>query len=205
VLIAGGIGITPFVPMIAELQRRGERCELHYCARSPQDAAFRRKLMESANADSVHMYYTRTGTPERLGIASVLGRLNPDDHVYCCGPASMVNELLERTRDRDPSTVHVERFGAQGRRDTGPALILELERSARRVLVEAGETILEALRRAGVECDSSCEAGVCRSCSVRYLGGNPIHRDLVLSADERRKILLPCVSGCASDTLVLDL
>jgi len=66
-------------------------------------------------------------------------------------------------------------------------------------------TILEALRESGVEIEASCEGGVCLTCKTRYLEGTPIHRDLVMKPADRREFMTPCVSGCASERLVLDL
>ena len=65
--------------------------------------------------------------------------------------------------------------------------------------------MLQALRVAGVDMPASCEGGVCLECKTRYLEGAPMHRDLVMPAAERGQYLTPCVSGCASERLVLDL
>jgi ferredoxin-NADP reductase len=204
VMIAGGIGITPFLSMMSELRRRGERFILHYCAKTPETMAFRESLARGADDDAIHLYY-RSAEGRGLSVTQILHSIEVGEHVYCCGPSSLVTEVLERTSGRDPTTVHIERFGAGPRIAAQRGLTVELQRSARRVEVPPGETILESLRNAGVAIDSSCEAGVCTSCKVRYLGGTPIHRDLVLSAEQRREFMLPCVSGCSSPHLVLDL
>jgi ferredoxin-NADP reductase len=205
VMIAGGIGITPFLPMMSELRRRGERYILHYGAKTPDAMAFRDRLAHGASDDPIHLYYSRSADGRRLSLAQILQSIEVGEHVYCCGPSGLVAEVLERTSGRDPDTVHIERFGPGPRIAAEQGLTVELQRGARRVEVPPGETILEALRNAGVAIDSSCEAGVCMSCKVRYLAGTPIHRDLVLSAEERRQFMLPCVSGCSSQHLVLDL
>lgn len=82
---------------------------------------------------------------------------------------------------------------------------LLLVRSGRVVPVAKDQTMLQALRAAGVELESSCEGGVCLECKTRYLAGSPIHRDLVMNLEQRREFLTPCVSGCASSSLTLDL
>jgi ferredoxin-NADP reductase len=206
VMIAGGIGITPFLSMIASLWRSGGRFTLHYCARTPAEMAFRDFLREAPYRDWVRFYFSRVASSPRLDVAQIVADASEQEPIYCCGPRSLVDEVLERTSGRAPDRVRVERFGAAGRPAiSGESLTVALERSGRLVQVIAGETILEALRKADVDIDSSCEAGVCTSCKVRYLEGVPIHRDLVLSADQRRQFMLPCVSGCSSSRLVLDL
>ena len=82
---------------------------------------------------------------------------------------------------------------------------MRLVRSGRTIPVAPGETMLNALREAGVDVPSSCEGGVCLECKTRFLDGMPVHRDLVMSAADRRQYLTPCVSGCAGAQLVLDL
>ena len=71
----------------------------------------------------------------------------------------------------------------------------------------AGETILDALIKSGVDAPYSCMEGVCGSCETRVLEGIPDHRDLILSKQEREandKMLI-CCSGSKSPTLILDL
>jgi ferredoxin len=100
--------------------------------------------------------------------------------------------------------VHVEFFSGAGAANEAE-FELELVRSARIVPVAKGQTMLEALRAAGVEISSSCEGGVCLECRTRYLDGFPIHRDLVMNSVDRREFVTPCVSGCSTNRLVLDL
>ena len=100
--------------------------------------------------------------------------------------------------------LHVERFGHDGE-ITDAAYEIVLASSGRVIPVAPGETMLNALRVADVEIPASCEGGVCLECRTRYLEGAPVHRDLVMPADVRRSFVTPCVSGCASQRLVLDL
>jgi ferredoxin-NADP reductase len=207
-IIAGGIGITPFLPMMSALRRDKRSFSLHYSARTTGEAAFLEHLNRSCPPGSVHLYFSRQTDASKMDLPYLLRSKNPGEYVYCCGPARLIDAVLSLTRDRDPEMVHVERFGAnvhQVRAHHGRELVLELQRSGREICVLPEETILQALRNANVSIDSSCEAGVCTSCKVRYLGGSPVHRDLVLSAEERRQFMLPCVSGCADSRLILDL
>ena len=80
------------------------------------------------------------------------------------------------------------------------------KRLLRAVFVKTGETILDALRGAGVDAPFSCTEGVCGSCEMRVLEGIPDHRDMVLTDAERvsNRSMMICCSGAKSETLVLD-
>lgn len=82
---------------------------------------------------------------------------------------------------------------------------VEIKSTGRLIPVDKQETILVALRAAGIELESSCEAGTCGTCMTRYLSGEPDHQDFVLSADEQAEYIMPCVSRCKSARLVIDL
>jgi ferredoxin len=75
------------------------------------------------------------------------------------------------------------------------------------VTVPDGGNILEVLRDHGYELDSSCESGICGTCVVGVLEGEPDHRDRVLTPRAQRegRLIAICVSRCRGDRLVLDL
>ncbi|MFC4668912.1 PDR/VanB family oxidoreductase [Seohaeicola nanhaiensis] len=200
VLVAGGIGITPFLSMLPELLRTGRNFELHVCTPSAQHDGFSRFLGD-VPADRLKVHYSDDGS--RLDLSGLIDGLGPEDHIYVCGPGRMISEARE-FEDRLGERLHIELFGA-GETGQQAAYVVELANSGQIVPVGAGETMLEALRAAGVEVPSSCEGGVCLDCKTRYLEGTPVHRDLVLPAHERGTHLTPCVSGCAGDRIVLDL
>lgn len=203
VFIAGGIGITPFLPMMDVLRTTGGRFELHYAAAEPMNMAFVEELSASDYAAHVHLYFSRVPGGRRLALSELISSLEPDTHIYACGPALMVDEVLALTASRDEDLVHVERFGPAASCDV--AYVVELRRSGVTVPVATGQTMLSAIRGAGVGIDASCEAGVCLQCKTRYLAGTAIHRDLLMSAQERSEFLTPCVSGCSSQSITLDL
>jgi ferredoxin len=70
--------------------------------------------------------------------------------------------------------------------------------------VPRGRSIVDVLRGAGIECNTSCEAGVCGTCRTRYLEGTPEHHDLVLSDAERKEYLMICCARATSELPVLD-
>ena len=69
------------------------------------------------------------------------------------------------------------------------------------------KTVVAALAAAGTNVEISCEQGVCGTCLTRVLEGEPDHRDLYLSPEERaaNDQFLPCCSRAKSARLVLDL
>jgi len=207
ILIAGGIGITPLRAMTFELQRAGKPYELWYCARDEAGAVFVDDLRERVPAERLHLVFDDGKVEGQLDVAALLGQPRAQTAVYCCGPASLMHAVREATHDWPEGAVRFEAFSPPEAEDVLGAKALEvyLARSAVTVPVRQGQSILQALREHDVEIESSCEAGVCGSCKSDYLEGTPVHRDFVLTADERRSSMLICVSGCTSERLVLDL
>jgi tetrachlorobenzoquinone reductase len=140
-------------------------------------------------------------------VAGIVGAAREDAHLYCCGPEPMLDVFTTAAASRPAKRVHVEHFSAT----TSPAVeggfIVELARSRLRIPIAKGQTILAALRAHGVAAQSSCEQGICGSCETRVLAGEPDHRDLLLSPEERaaNEVMMICCSGARSAVLVLDL
>jgi len=207
ILIAGGIGVTPFLSMVPVLRRMGSRFILHVCTRSETATPFRSALTPLL-ADHLACLHHDDGDPSRgLDVRRLLAAPKLGDHVYCCGPTPLMDAVAQAASHWPDGTVHFERFGAPPMEVGGSeaAYTVELARSQREVTVKPGQTMAAALIAAGVAIDVSCEAGTCGTCRTRYLAGVPLHRDLVLRPAERAEFLMPCVSGCAGAHLVLDL
>jgi tetrachlorobenzoquinone reductase len=204
VLIAGGIGITPIVSMSARLRSLGCSWQLHYAVRHRSDAAFLDELQPGGANVHVHIDEEKGAV---LDVAGIVRAARADAHLYCCGPAPMLDVFTTAAASRPARHVHVEHFSAT----TSPAVeggfIVELARSKLRIPIANGQTILAALRAHGVAAQSSCEQGICGSCETRVLAGEPDHRDLLLSAEERatNEVMMICCSGSRSAVLVLDL
>lgn len=209
VLIAGGIGITPILAMVRKLVRLGASWEVHYAARSARTAAFLRELdaLTAVGRGKLHVYLNDEDGPRRLKIASVVAGSTPETHLYCCGPASMLDDFTEATRGLDERRVHLERFRGDAPIAAGGGFTVQLARSGKSLDISRGETILDAVLDAGVEVEFSCAEGICGSCRTRVLDGEPEHRDTVLSAAERSAgdTMLICCSGSKGARLVLDL
>jgi ferredoxin-NADP reductase len=196
--IAGGIGITPFRPMIAALGDRDWR--LLYRGRSLSAMAYADMLSRDPRvtllpADQV----------ARPDFAVLLADLAPGTAVYCCGPES----LMRAVEDAMPAhaTLHTERFAATERSGEAWAFEAVLQRSGVVVQVPAERSLLDAIHDVDPTLDASCEDGVCGSCEVRVLGGVPDHRDDVLQNHDRDRtdLMYPCVSRAKGRRIVLDI
>jgi ferredoxin-NADP reductase len=203
--LAGGIGITPLLPMIHQAELMGIDWQLVYGGRSRASMAFRAEL-EAAYGDRVHQVpQDECGLPD---LAAWLSEPAPGTKVYCCGPGPLLAAVEEACAHWPPYSLRTERFTAAL---AGPVrrapFEVELRRSGRTVTVTEDTTVLRALRGAGVDVLSSCEQGVCGTCLVPVLDGTPDHRDSVLAEHERAAgdCMMPCVSRCRSPRLVLDL
>lgn len=207
ILIAGGIGITPLRSMTFELEQAGKPYELWYCASDEASAAYVDDLRTRISGGRLHLVFDNRATQAQLDVAALLRQKQEDTAVYCCGPASLMHAVREATLDWPEGAVRFEAFSPPEAEDvlSAPSLEVHLARSALTVPVRQGQSILQALREHDVDVESSCEAGVCRSCKTDYRAGTPVHRDLVLTPEERKTSMLICVSGCSSQRLVLDL
>ncbi len=204
-LIAGGIGITPFLAQIEDLRSRAVPFELHYSVRSPEHAAFLPRLQARA-AEQLRMYYDSAG--EMIDFEGLLSRQPLGTHVYVCGPAGFIGRVLDTARacGWSPSHIHWEQFSAP---PTGDSFEAYLARSKINVTVPADATLLEAIEAAGVDVPYLCRGGVCGFCQTKVLetDGELLHHDHFLSDAEkaRGKAIMPCVSRAKATRLVLDL
>jgi tetrachlorobenzoquinone reductase len=209
VLIAGGIGITPLLSMIRRLEALRRRWDLFYAARSRGAAAFLHEL--GSLRPNVHLNLHVDVDDERSGrmfdLASIVKRASAQAHLYCCGPAPMLEAFETATADRPRDQVHVEYFQAREAPALEGGFEVKLAKSNRTVAVEDGKTILNALLDAGITPNYACSEGICGTCETRVLEGIPDHRDQYLSEEEQasNKTIMICCSGSRSRTLVLDL
>jgi ferredoxin-NADP reductase len=199
--IAGGIGITPLLPMVAAAEAAGADWSLLYGGRTRASMAFTAEL--AAYGDRVTVApQDETGL---LDLGAVLDGLPGDALVYCCGPGP----LLDAVQKRCPADVlRIERFQAQEQSASPDGEFqVELARSGRTLTVAPGVSVLDAVRAAGVQVLYSCTEGTCGTCETDVLDGTPEHRDSVLTAEEREagETMMICVSRCRGKRLVLDL
>jgi ferredoxin-NADP reductase len=200
--IAGGIGITPILPMLGLAQRRGIDWSMVYAGRSRESLPFLDQV--SAFGDRVTI---RTDDIGGLPTADeLLGDCAVGTAVYACGPAPMLTAIRSTLVGRDDVELHFERFAAPPVVD-GEEFSVSVASTDETVRVGADETLLSALNRAGVHAPYSCQQGFCGTCRTRVLAGAVEHRDTLLTDPERDDgMMLICISRAARDShLTLDL
>jgi ferredoxin-NADP reductase len=204
---AGGIGITPILGMIRQLEALGRSWKLFYAARNRASAAFLPELdtLEAKEPGRVNFHFDDEAgrVMPLLKIASTIPKAA---HLYCCGPGRMIETFRASAGWRPEEHVHIEHFvGSKSRPTT--AFDVELKRKGRTFHVPVGESILDVLLKNDVYVSHSCREGVCGSCETRVLDGVPEHMDNVLSPRERASngLIMVCCSGCSSGKLVLDI
>lgn len=209
-LFAGGIGVTPIIAMAERLNALGAEFEMHYCTRAPERTAFHERIRSSRFSRRVHFHFDDGPAGQRLDLGAALAHPDPGTHVYVCGPKGFMDAVLETARGAGwpDANVHREYFsGAQQDDDRNAAFDVKIASTGRLVRVERDKTVLAALCEAGIALQSSCAQGVCGTCLTRVLDGEPDHRDVFLTAEERAKgdRFLPCCSRATGGMLVLDL
>ena len=207
VLIAGGIGITPLVAMAQTLARQGLIWELHYFAQSDDHIAFGEMLDPLAREITMHLGLTPQQTGDEIG--KITRSYAPTNHTYICGPGPMIAAARAITAEAGwpEAAVHFEYFKNESPRDDTSAFEVSLARSNKSLRIDAGVSLLDALRNEGVDLPSSCEQGACGTCIATVLEGEPAHQDVYLNGFERAAgdRMLTCVSRAHSRRLVLDL
>lgn len=206
IMVAGGIGITPILPMIDRIARSGAPWRLIYGGRSRASMAFLDKL-SSLPASAVEILpQDEIGLIDLDLIDSLVAPV--ETALYCCGPEVLISAVEARFRNRPGISLYRERFAASAKGAPGDGSFeIELARSGRILSVPPFESPLRILREAGCDVPYSCEAGICGTCAVRVISGTPDHRDDVLTDEERQaaNVMLPCVSRALSSRLVLDI
>jgi len=209
VLIAGGIGITPIYAMVQALAVTQRRWELHYAARSRRVAAFVSALSKLGHSDRINLHFDEEHAGLPIDLAAVVAGAPEGAHLYCCGPSAMIRGFQEATAALPPRHIHVEFFKAasnESEKTPSGSFQVKLARSGTVLTVDEGRSILDTLLDAGVEVGYSCMEGICGSCEIAVIEGEPDHRDMVLSAAQQKanKSMMICCSRAKSPFLVLD-
>jgi ferredoxin-NADP reductase len=198
--IAGGIGITPILPMLTAVAEGQAPWRLVYGGRRRASMAFLSPLAEHGGQVEVRPQ-DETGL---LELDAILDGLDAACAVYCCGPEPLIQAVEACC---PPGQLHVERFAARAVAGAETQFEVELAQSHRSVLVPGGTSVLHALEAAGLSVLSSCQEGTCGTCETGVLAGVPDHRDSVLTAAEQAvgDVMMICVSRARTPRLVLDL
>jgi len=206
--IAGGIGITPMLPMIEAAEAAGADWSLLYGGRELTSMGFLPELEEFGERVTVWPQ-DENGL---LNLHAVLGEARDDTLIYCCGPGPLLDAVEAASAHWPAGSLHIERFTAKviSSDDVEGALdhfTVECRQSGITVEIGPEDSILAVLRENGISMPSSCSEGICGTCESGVLEGIPDHRDSVLTDEEKavNDALMPCVSRSLTDRLVLDL
>lgn len=207
VFLAGGIGVTPLLPMAARARALGRDYRFVYCGRSRARMAFLDEL-RAAHGPRLELAVSEEGT--RLDLDDLVASLPAGARIWACGPTRMLDVLERLLEGRPEGTLTTERFAATtSRLDPARehAFTVELAHSGLTLEVPPDRTLLEVLRAANVDLPSDCEEGLCGTCEVEVLEGRVDHRDAVLSRAERaqNRKMMACCSRAAGPRLVLGL
>ncbi|MEK4231397.1 PDR/VanB family oxidoreductase [Solibacillus sp. FSL H8-0538] len=205
VLYAAGIGITPFLTIIQDLED-WQTFELHYTARTPEECAFY-ELLKTEYGDYCTFYFTRMEEPNRM-TPDIMQQHRVGSHVYFCGPIEMVKEYREvaGSYGYPEHSIHFEIFSnsTDNAKQRKPFTV-ELTESNKTLYVSEEDTLLDTLLKAGIDAPHACKIGGCGSCELEVAEGEVDHRDFFLKDEDRvkRKAILPCCSRAKSDRIAI--
>jgi ferredoxin-NADP reductase len=202
--IAGGVGITPILPMLSAAEGRRASWTLLYGGRRRASMAFLNELTSYRD----HVTIAPQDEVGLLDIVDALREPRSDTLVYCCGPEPLLSAVESYCAGWSPGSLNVERFKSidLGTQSDQP-FDVELRRTGMRLTVPVGKTILETMEETGTIVVHSCREGICGTCEVAVIEGIPEHRDSVLSLAQKNsnKAMMICVSRSKSRLLVLDI
>lgn len=204
VFLAGGIGITPFVSTIMDMERRGKsNYVLHWS--STGRPSLLDMLGTAVAAGRAHLYDTTVDPMPN--IQRIVETAGLQGKVFCCGPTGMLNAFETVVEQWPAERKHIERFVAPAIKADPSAQPFELvlARSGRQMTVTPDRSVAEALEELDADVSISCGGGICGACRTHWIEGPPVHRDRVLTAAEREHDVMVCVAGCSGPRLVLDL
>jgi ferredoxin-NADP reductase len=203
-MIAGGVGVTPFLSHLRAAKLWGRDVALLYAASVERPVPHGAEI-EALTDGRAEIVRNRAALRERRD--ALLSHQPLGTHLYICGPQSLIDETLARAQALGwpAARCHVERFVGLAL-DEGEAFRIHLRRSDRWLEAPAGVSLLEVLERHGIAWPYMCRVGVCGECRMGVVEGAVAHRDLVLTPAERASnaCLMPCVSR-ADGLLTLDL
>lgn len=201
--IAGGIGITPILPMVRAASRRGSPWTLDYLGRSRATMPFLEELESLGGTGTLRIRCDDEHGPSE--VADLFADTDCRAPVFLCGPSTLMDAVTSHLAGLpEQPPVHSERFSAPTVRGERP-FVAVLARSGLTVEVGPDESTLTAIRRRLPVVNYSCQQGFCGACKTTVLDGRADHRDRVLVGDERDSSMMICVSRAADGELVLDL
>ena len=213
-MIAGGIGVTPMLSMIYEIQKTDDNFTLHYCTKSKDYTAFQPELAALVASGKVVVHHDQ-GIPENgLNIKELLQDYDDGTHLYYCGPPGFMKAVTDFSSHWPEGTVHFEYFNAPEPEveSKSPGLVSNAEGFQIKIAstgavytVPDSKSIVDILHENNVAIETSCNVGLCKTCVIKYTEGEVKHMDCVLSKQEQEEYLTPCCSRSLGDLLILDL
>ncbi|MEP4892269.1 MAG: PDR/VanB family oxidoreductase [Aliiglaciecola sp.] len=206
-LVAAGIGITPILSMAEYLLQQGANFSLHYCVKSPEQAAYIERIKNSGLAPHTHFYFSENG---RVNLSDVIQTPYDDLHLYVCGPAEFNDAVIACASEKNwqAENIHREYFTAAAiDHSDDESFEIEINSTSDIFRVSADESILNVLEEKGYDIPVACEEGVCGTCLTGLLAGEADHKDVFLTDQEHAKMdqITPCCSRAKSARLKLDL
>ncbi|WP_180000400.1 PDR/VanB family oxidoreductase [Acinetobacter sp. YH12239] len=208
VLVGGGIGITPLITMAYDLLNNNKSFELHYCAASKQTAAFVDEIKQGPLASYTTFHFKDDGANHREFFDHAMKDIAKDSHLYTCGPNGFMDWIINLAESKGFSSDQLHKEYFQVDIDLGGASFeVVAQQSGKTIQVAPEETILQALAREGIKVELSCEQGVCGTCMCDVLEGEPDHRDVYFTDEEKEsnEQILVCCSRSKTPRLVLDI
>ena len=185
VFIAGGIGITPILPMIDRLAGLGRPFVLHYGVRDRKAVPFQPRM--TRHGDKVRTAFSREPGGGRLDIAGIVDAAPVDVEVYCCGPRGMLDAFAVATAGRDPARVHVEHFSAVEPAAVEGGFEWRWRAAAGPSRCRPARPYSKPSTRPASSPPARASMGVCGTCETRVLDGLPDHRDATTDARGARQ------------------
>lgn len=207
ILVAGGVGVTPMLAMADEARELGISYELHYAGRDREVMAYLERI-EQDHGDHASIYVSAEGN--RIDLDQFVHRYEEGVQLLTCGPDRLTSEILDRLSHWPADTVLRESFSAANIVDASQnsQFTVVINSTGEELTVPANTTLLEHLENAGHDLYADCHEGLCGTCEVGVIAGEPEHRDHLLTTREKAagRRMLPCVSrGSCNSKLVLDL
>jgi ferredoxin-NADP reductase len=206
VFVAGGIGVTPLIPMMRQASAQRRPWTLLYCNKRDSDAPFLDEIR--ALGGNISLHSSEAGT--RLDVKVQLAAVKTGAMIYCCGPERLMTAVEEATAAWPQDAVRFEWFAPRSQATEGASGSFEVvcNVSGLTLTVPEDRTVLDVLNDAGIEVPCSCQQGICGTCETRVVSGEVDHRDSILSSAERaaNQTMMTCVSRAkAGSRLVLDI
>lgn len=207
ILFAGGIGITPILSMAYHLKRNQIPFKLYYFVRNESSLAFREILESHFSAET--SFHIDGDFNHQVDVNEVLKQPAVNQHLYVCGPNGFMAFIFQTAEKNQWKSdhLHKEHFVANVTESDNSDFHIQIASTGELIPVTAEETITDVLEKHGFSIPISCEQGICGTCLTNIIEGEPEHRDMILTDEERasNKIFTPCCSRSKSKTLILDL